>query len=225
MFAAVAASTPDKGGLPFGWFDLVVIIVLGFGVYRGRRNGMSKELLPLLQWVVMLPVCGFGYPMLNGLLSQFIKNVFWSNLLAYLFLALLVFLTFAMLKRLLEKKLVTSDFFRGSEYYLGMLSGIVRYACAIIFALALLNAPYYSPEDVARQKAFDQKNFGGGLYSGSYFPHVYTVQNEVFKDSFLGPRIKEYLGVLLIRTPGSKSTSPESNPAEPPKKPAVIKIG
>ena len=225
MFAAVAATAPAKGGLPFGWFDLVVIAVLGFGSYRGRRNGMSKELLPLLQWVVLVPVCGFGYLMVAGLLAGFIKAAFWNRLLSYLALAGLVYSVFEMLKRPLEKKLLTSDFFRGSEYYLGILSGIIRYALVLIFALALLNAPYYSPEDIARQKAFDQKNFGGGLYSGSYFPHVYTVQNAVFTDSFLGPRIKQYLGVLLINTAGTKSAVPETNPGEPPKKTPMIKIG
>jgi uncharacterized membrane protein required for colicin V production len=225
MFAAAAPNAPAPGGLPFGWFDLVVVVVLGFGVYRGRRNGMSKELLLLVQWLVLLPVCGFGYLMVAGLFSELFKDLFWSRLLSYLALAALVFSIFKLLRRQLDEKLVKSDFFRGSEYYLGMVSGIIRYACGLVFALALLNAPFYSTEDIARQNAFDQKNFGGGLYSGNYFPHVFTVQNAVFKDSFLGPLIKTNLGVLLINTAGSSSESPGTHPAEPPKKKPVIIIG
>ena len=220
MIAAAAAAPPATNGLPFNWFDMTVVVVLGFGLFRGRRNGMAKELLPLLQWLVMVPACGLGYALLAGVLAGFIPNKMWNCLVAYLALALVVLIVFTILKRQFDEKLVKSNFFKGGEYYLGMMSGMVRYACVLLFVLALLNAPVYTPAEIAQQTAYDQKNFGGGLFAGNYFPHLFQVQAAVFKDSFVGPRIKDHLGMLLINT-----GQPGAGGAEPPKKQPVIKIG
>jgi len=43
--------------LPLNLFDLVVIVVLAAGIYRGRRHGMSEELLNLLTWLAILLGC------------------------------------------------------------------------------------------------------------------------------------------------------------------------
>src|ERR1017187_6822329 len=217
---AAAAAPPATNGMPFNWFDMAVVVVLGFGLFRGRRNGMSKELLPLLQWLVMVTVCGLGYTVLAAVLAGLIPDKLWNCLVAYLALALAVFIVFTILKRQLDDKLVKSNYFKGGEYYLGMLSGMVRYACVLLFVLALLNAPVYTPAEIAQQKAFDEKNFGGGLFAGNYFPHLFQVQAAVFKDSFVGPRIKDHLGMLLINT-----GQPGAGGAQPPKKQPVIKIG
>jgi uncharacterized membrane protein required for colicin V production len=220
MIAAAAAAPPATNGMPFNWFDMAVVVVLGFGLFRGRRNGMSKELLPLLQWLVMVTVCGLGYTVLAGVLAGLIPDKLWNCLVAYLALALAVFIVFTILKRQLDDKLVKSNYFKGGEYYLGMLSGMVRYACVLLFVLALLNARVYTPAEIAQQKAFDEKNFGGGLFAGNYFPHLFQVQAAVFKDSFLGPHIKDNAGMLLINTGQSGADS-----SQPPKKQPVIKIG
>jgi len=75
MIAAAAAAAPTAtNGLPFNWFDMAMVLLLGFGLFRGRRNGMAKELLPTLQWLVMVPVCGLGYTLLAGLLAGFIPD-------------------------------------------------------------------------------------------------------------------------------------------------------
>jgi uncharacterized membrane protein required for colicin V production len=217
---AAAAAPPATNGLPFNWFDMAVVVVLGFGLFRGRRNGMAKELLPLLQWLVMVSVCGLGYTMLAGVLAGFIPDKLWNCLVAYLALALAVFIVFTILKQQFDEKLVKSNFFKGGEYYLGMLAGMVRYACVLLFVLALLHAPVYTQAEIAQQTAYDQKNFGGGLFAGNYFPHLFQVQAAVFKESFLGPRIKDNAGMLLINT-----RQPGAGGAQPPKKQPVIKIG
>lgn len=224
--AATAGAPPAAGGLPFNWFDIAVLAVLGFGVWRGRQNGMSKELLPLLEWLILVPVCGLLYPIGASYLAGFIPDALWNCLLAYVGLALVVLLIFKILKDLLAEKLVKSDFFRGGEYYFGMLSGMVRYACVVFAVLALLNAPVYSQAEIAQMSAYDEKNFGGGLFAGNYFPHLYQVQNSVFKDSFLGLCIHDNAGRLLITTGKTESGSktPDKN-APPPKPKPVIIIG
>src|ERR1039458_3638529 len=98
MFAAAAAAPPATNGMAFDWFDMVAVVVLGFGLFRGRRNGMAKELLPLLEWLVLVPVCGLGYALLAGVLAGFIPDKLWSCIVAYLALALAVFIVFAILR-------------------------------------------------------------------------------------------------------------------------------
>jgi uncharacterized membrane protein required for colicin V production len=223
MIAAAAAAPPATNGMPFNWFDALVVVVLGFGLFRGRRNGMSKELLPTLLWLVLMPVCGLGYPSLAGALTGFIPDKLWSFIAAYLALALAVFIVFAILQQKFAEMLVKSDFFKGGEYYLGMLAGLVRYACVLLFVLALLNARVYTPAEITAQRARDQNNFGGGPgsgFQGNFFPHLFTVQGAVFKESFLGKCVKNNLGRLLINT-----GQPGAGGAEPPKPHPVIKIG
>jgi uncharacterized membrane protein required for colicin V production len=220
MISAAAVATPATNGMSFNWFDMVVVAVLGFGVFRGRRNGMSKELIPLLEWLALVSVCGLGYPMLAGVLDGFLPNKLWSAIAAYLAIAVAVFVIFALIKHGVADKLVKSDFFKGTEYYLGMVAGMVRYACMLVFVLALLNARVYTPAEIARQKAADQKNFGGGTgsgFQGNFFPHLFAVQAGVFKESFAGPLVKTNAAMLLINI---GSAAPE-----PPKKTPVIQIG
>jgi hypothetical protein len=52
------------------------------------------------------------------------------------------------------------------------------------------------------------------------------VQSAVFKESIIGPHIKDNLGMLLINTgqPGD-ATQPGTNAPVPPKKKPIIKIG
>src|SRR5258708_8858083 len=92
--------------MTLGWFDAVVVIGLAFGIFRGRRNGMSQELLPLLQWLILVPLCGFLYPMAG----QFFINIFrWSKLTSYICgyitLALVVVLIFCVLRKVFAERL------------------------------------------------------------------------------------------------------------------------
>jgi len=198
--------------LPFNWFDVAVLLVLVMGLVRGRKNGMSKEVLRTFQWLALVIVCGFFYDTAAQLL---INTVAWNKLnsyvAGYLILAFLVWLVFVVLKKALVPSLTGSNFFGNGEYYLGMMSGMVRFACIIFFALALLNAPVYTPAQIAAHQAYVKRWFGGGIYGGNYVPDVPTVQDSVFKKSFVGPYIKDYLGQLLINT-----GSPEPEPAQKP---------
>ena len=176
-----------------------------------------------MEWLLLVLVSGLGYWMLAAILSPFLHVMLWNYIVSYLVLALLVFIGFMILKRRLAERLVKSDLFKGGEYYMGMLSGMVRYGCILIFALALLNAPVYTPKQIQEQRDRDQRDFGGGPgsgFKGNYFPHVSTVQAAVFKESFLGPRIKEGLGILLINLEHAGDSG-----TQPSKPQAVIKIG
>lgn len=208
--------------LPFGWFDVALLAVLGFGLFRGRKNGMTKEFVPVLQWLSVVFVCGLGYETVGKILintAQLGKTV--SYVLGYLSLGFVVYFLFLLVKQALMPRLTGSNIFGSGEYYLGMMSGMIRYACILIFALALLNAPYYSAADIAKSNAFNARWFGGGEtgFSGDFFPTLRTVQEGVFKKSFIGPYIKDYLGTVLIQG------APPDADKQPPKKTPVIHIG
>jgi uncharacterized membrane protein required for colicin V production len=188
--------------LPINLFDLVVIVVLTAGILRGRKHGMSEELLNLLKWLAILLGCAVAYQPGAELIRQF-TNMF-SELTCYLAAyvggALLIFLLFVGIKRVFSGKLVGSDIFGRSEYYLGMGSGLVRTSCMLLAALALLNARYFSPTEVRAMERFQDD-----VYGSNFFPTLHTIQATVFDHSLTGPWIKENLGFLLI-----KPTQPES---------------
>ena len=201
-----------SNSLAANWFDGVVVLVLGFGIFRGRKNGMSKEILPTFQWLAIILVCGLFYSLVAQLLVKVASmDQFTSSLLAYVILALVVFFIFSLLKRTVGLKLFGSNIFGSAEYYLGMPSAMIRFACMLLFALALLNARFYTASQIEAAN-----NYQARWYGEHMFPDLHTVQDQVFKKSFTGPYIKDYLGVLLIKPATSSGNSPvaQDEPAE-----------
>ncbi len=187
--------------LPINLFDLVLFCVLVGGILRGRKHGMSEEFLNLLMWLTIVFGCAVIYEPAAALIGQF-TNLFsrlTCYLVAYVVGALLVVALFAGIKRLLGGKLLGSDIFGQAEYYLGMGSGLVRFSCILLALLALLNARYFSPQEVRAMEKFQDD-----MYGSNFFPTLHTVQATVFDKSFTGPWIKQNLGFLLI-----KPTEPE----------------
>jgi uncharacterized membrane protein required for colicin V production len=187
-------------GMPFNWFDIGILLFIGLGISRGRKHGMSQEIILVLKWVTIILVCGIFYGVIGDMISD--STVFThlsAYLMAYIVLALGITASFWAITKMANGKLVGSDVFGSGEYYLGMIAGGVRYTCILIFGLALLNARHYSQKDIA-----DDLSFQNDVYGSDFFPKLYTVQDDVFKKSFVGPHIHDELGFLLI-----KSTAPE----------------
>ena len=208
MIAVITDSlTLDK--LPVNWFDAAVLLILALGLFRGRKNGMTKEVLRVFQWLSVVIVCGLFYETAaQALINIAVWNKPASYVTGYLILAFLVWLVFVVLKKIFVPLLTGSNIFGGGEYYLGMFSGMIRFACMVFFALALLNAPVYTQAEIQAHQAYVKRWFGGGVYGGNYIPDLHTVQENVFKKSFVGPYIKDYLGALLINTAPPESQKP-----------------
>lgn len=199
MIAAVPLTTDS---LPINWFDATLLVVLAIGLFRGRKNGMTKEILPTLQWIILVVAAGLAY----GPLAQFYINSCglsqhkeMATVLGYLSITVVVFLIFSGIKQSLNKRLEGSSMFGSAEYYIGMPSGMIRYFCILLFLLALINARYYTPAEIAANQAYNQRWYGGGMYSGDYVPDLHSVQEAVFKKSFSGPYLQNYLGMMLIQ--------------------------
>ena len=186
--------------MPVNWFDLILLIILLIGIQRGRKRGMSEELMTLLRWLTLVAVCGLLYaPVGKAITDATVFNLLSGYLIAYLALALCVAIFFSFLKRAVGGKLTGSDLFGRGEYYLAMPAGMIRCACMLLFGLALLNARLYSQAEIKAWDAY-QKD----VYGSDFFPTLSLVQRQVFEQSFTGPYIRQYLGFLLIR-----QTAPE----------------
>lgn len=183
------------GSLPFNWFDLVVVVVLLVGVQRGRSRGMSEELMSLLKWLAIVFGCALLYrPVGDMIAATSVFSQLSGYLMAYLGIALIIAAAFALFKKYTGEKLVGSDVFGRTEFYLGMLAGMLRWSCMLVAVLALLNARDYTPAEVNADVAYQND-----VYGSTYFPKLYSVQAQVFKKSLVGPWIKDELSPLLIK--------------------------
>lgn len=187
--------------LPFNFFDLALVVMLGIGIYRGRKDGMSGELIPLLRWLCIVFLCALAYEPLAVFFNQSTNmfSMLSCYVMAYVGIAIIVVTVFILVKRSLGGKLLGSDVFGGAEYYLGMGSGLIRYTCILVVFLALVNARYYSAAEIKARKIYTDD-----MYGKDYFPGLQALQSVVFERSLTGPWIKENLSFLLI-----KPTAPE----------------
>jgi len=197
-----------NSNLPINWFDVLVVVVLFVGYVRGRKHGMSKELLLVLRWVAVILVSAIAYQPLGLWLDSLLHlGKLASFLIAYSVTAVLILIVFAYVNTTVGPKLAGSDAFGKGEFYLAIPAGVLRFACVLIALLALLNARLYRTAEITAQVKYDEQSYGS-----SFFPHLYSIQDEVFEKSFVGPQIKKYMSFLLIEPtypsgPGQKSTA------------------
>ena len=56
--------------LPFNVFDVALVGILICGILRGRKHGMSEELMSLLKWLAIVIVCAIFYEPLGIWVAQ-----------------------------------------------------------------------------------------------------------------------------------------------------------
>lgn len=185
--------------LPFGWFDVLAVILAVIGVLQGRRRGMSQELLDFFMWVGI--VAGGAY-MCRQAAPYLIKwtglSQLSAHLLGYLATVVVVWFIFMLLKNAFRDKLAGSDFFGRLEYPLGILAGIIRFLCILVLLAALVNAKFLTEEQKERDRKQQEKELGS-----SFFPTLGDIQDGIFKKSFLGAQLMKHVPFLLI--PPSRS--------------------
>jgi uncharacterized membrane protein required for colicin V production len=179
---------------PFGWFDALAVIMIVIGVLRGRRRGMSQELLDFFMWVGM--VCGGAYVCRQAapyLVKWTGLSQLTAHLLGYLGTAVVVWFVFMLLKNALRDKLAGSDFFGRLEYPLGILAGIIRFLCILVMLAALVNAKFQTEEQKAQARKDQERELGS-----SFFPTLGDIQDGIFKKSFSGGLLAKHAPQLLI---------------------------
>jgi uncharacterized membrane protein required for colicin V production len=202
----------NLNSLPVNMFDVAVIGIITLGLLRGRKHGMSEELFGLVKWLAVAIGCGMLYrPGGEWLAGSSPFSLLWSFIFVYVAAALFILSIFAFFKNKVGGKLVGSDIFGRAEYYLGMGSGVVRFSCMLVAALALLNARYFTPAEVRSMEAFQND-----MYGSNYFPTLHSAQEVVFEKSVAGSWIKDHLSFLLITPTRPEDKSIHQKDAELP---------
>lgn len=201
------------GQMPFNWFDVVVFLTLLIGYKRGQTRGMSQESLSVLKWIGIVTVAAIAYEPLGLWLSTAAGlSQLLSFVIAYAAIAGVVALIFVFIGSSLGEKLKGSDAFGSAEFHLGKPAGMLRFLCILLALLALLNARYYSTAEVRAAAKYQNDNYGSNL-----FPTLCSIQDGVFRESFLGKQAKEHISFLFIKptpaTGGSFVSSSDSKPA------------
>ena len=182
------------------WVDFAVVIVIMLGVLRGRKRGMSEELLDVVKWLCIVAVACVTYEPAGNFLSEKLPFGSLSCYLAVYIAVIVGFkLAFSLLQRQLGEKLVGSDVFGRAEYYLGMLAGGVRYTCVVIVVMAMLHARQYNADEIRADDAFQEQNYGS-----IRFPTMYSFQKQIFGVAWTGKLARQHAPFLLIR-----QTAPE----------------
>jgi uncharacterized membrane protein required for colicin V production len=176
-------------------FDLILAIVILLGIVRGRKRGISNELIDVFEWIAIVAVGGLTYRMVGGAISQYTQlPATFAHLLGYMVAAAITAFIFKAIKRGVGEKLVQGDTFGRFEFYLGMVAGAVRFACMLLFALALLHAKYTTPAERA-QSAQAQRDALGSIT----IPTLAGIQESVFQQSISGKFIDKNLWMVLIQ--------------------------
>lgn len=182
--------------LPFNYVDLIIIGLLVAGIFRGRKRGMSEEFLTFVQWLVIVIGGSLVYEGGAAFIKQTVPfSLLVCNLMIYVLFALLVKLLFNQIKRAVGEKILSSNFFGTSEYYLGMLAGMIRFGCVILMVMALMNARLITAEERAATARYQRKNF-----ETISFPTFGSIQQSILFESFAGKQVREHLNFLLIKS-------------------------
>lgn len=217
---APATGSGIAGGLPLNGFDFLLIVTLIVGFVVGKKRGMSGELLDLFEWLLIIVVCPLYYQDLGKFLS--FKSglpLMYAYMLCFAGIAMAIKMLFTTFKVKAGEKVVGSDLFGGAEYYLGMLSGMIRFFCMLLLALALMNAIPFSEAEVKAEIARRDK-----LNDGSNFlPPFGVVQIGIFKNSLTGPFIRKHMADQLIvpTNPNAKAGDPTAPPSRKERKAGI----
>lgn len=130
-------------GLPFSWFDLVVLVALYLGYLAGARRGMTLELLDLLQWLAVVWLCAKCHRPLGWALASFLTiNPSPAFVWAYLLIAAGVVLVFQWIRLGWGDFLQRKERFGKWENVLGIAAGMVRTGCIVLVLLAVLHGKH-----------------------------------------------------------------------------------
>lgn len=179
--------------LPFNWVDAIIIIVLIFGIFRGKMRGMSNELLDVLQWLMIVVLGALYYEHVGQLIVNLVGNPLFANVISYVLIGLGIKIAFIIVKRMVGEKLVGSDLFGRAEFLLGMVAGMVRYGCIVLAVMAIAHAPYVSRLTVEESQKKQEAEFGS-----AFFPTFAQIQYDMFFNSILGHLVKNNLENQLI---------------------------
>ncbi len=204
LLAAAVPGTPAGTAAPSGggngnFFDIIVAVMLIIGLMRGKKRGMSEELLDVFKWLLVVVAAAYSYkPMGDWVAGKAPIPTLIAYISCYLFTVMVITGVFATIKGKMGEKVFESDLFGRAEYPLGMLAGMVRYGCILMMLLAVLNAFKLDYTQVEIKRKAQEKDLGEGMA----FPTLESLHQGIFANSLTGQFLKSRLEhQLIIPTP------------------------
>jgi uncharacterized membrane protein required for colicin V production len=191
----------------FSWFDALAATVLIAGLIHGRKNGMSGELLPMLKWLIVIACAGLGYRIAGDWMIPSIAPE-WAYRISYAMVALIIGAALSGIERAMGGKLAGSDAFGKSEFILGMVAGIIRFACVLILFFSFFNARIPTTDEIEDINKSSTKNMG------SVVLNPLQVQRSMVMDSITGQLIRNYIGMTIIESVKITSGDTADTPAK-----------
>ena len=125
------------------WVDLLLILIIAFGVWDGWRKGLILELLYLLGLIISIVATFFLYPYLNRVVNKYIPLLgAWALPLTFVVTYVLMrIITNALTNRILSDIPVDAHY-QGANKFLGIIPGFCNGVIhAVIMAALLLALP------------------------------------------------------------------------------------
>jgi hypothetical protein len=149
------------------------------------------------------------YASLSPVVHQYTQfGALWSNVTAYLLIALGIHLIYLWFKQMLAEKLVQTDPFGRGEFYLGMMAGIARFGCMLVVGMSLMNSRVGTAAELAQMEKFQ-----AAWFSDIRFPTYGEFQQDVLVKSFSGSWVESHLKPVLIASVTSAGAQP-TRPSE-----------
>ncbi len=203
-----AAEILNGSGMMLTWIDISVLIMLLVGFWRGRRRGISVELIEVLQWLAIVVVSSLIYkPLAIKIGPPLTLSPGYAQVAAYLTVACLIHFLFSWIKSTMGEKLANADAFGAWEYRFGFLAGGLRHACILLVLMAVLHARNIDPAERAAFAKMQADNFGS-----ISFPTLTSMHQMVFEESATGRWVRKQLPEQLIQP-----TAPSARPSLLPK--------
>ena len=124
------------------WVDLIVLLLLFFSLLGGLAGGAAKSFFALLALLIAIPITGFCYHLVAGLLS-FLPGRNWENFLGFFItfglISLILSLIFIIPRKLIEAAWVIKGIlFRLAGAVLNMIDAAIG---MVLFVLVLQAYP------------------------------------------------------------------------------------
>ena len=190
--------------MPFSWFDGVVIVLLGVGVFKGKKHGMSEELFPLMAWLAVAVGAGMLYQPVGNFLAEHVRIPrYWIMVLTYIFIAFMLHTIFTVIRKKAKDQVQKIDIFGKMEYFLGMIAGALKVACMIVVGVSLFCSKIVTEEEVKRDRAKQENDLGT-----TFFPTRKTAHYDIVYGSFTGDFLRNKVPNLVMQPvtggPGKK---------------------
>ncbi len=171
----------------FNWYDWVVVALLFYSVWGGLRSGLSGELVMTIGLVLMIGLAAWLFhPAGNWLTEHAHLNHDIADLVAFVGIALVVYVIALTIRQILRRKMKTGLFSSLIENIGGVVAGLVRMLLllgALSVGLCLLPSEFWH-EQVGRKSRF-------GSFVVERFPSVKeSLESKAKKDLWFLKDIK-----------------------------------